>query len=529
MDSLQELEAAVATQGAAVRTKKEAGEDVAEALAALGTAKAALKEAIDKILPSVEVGSPDYHALRDKLVPLITDKSARRKLEKDIKKAKKASAAGGAAPAATATAGAKQAKGKGQKQGNDNKKNDGKGNKGKQKGGGKKAKGGKGAGPVAVPAVCRSLLVVQVADLHNGNAHMCLAAAALAKADLATVRVCVVDNVPAHAQIFFPALRVDLNTTLHGSGAVCRYFLADSPLSPAQDNAAEWAAEVLAPASAHEDPVHFASALTELAASVVSKDGPFFCGAEASLADVMLASTLVAANGGGAGAGGDASDRLVHVEGQEWFSTTRRQVRRLQVKYGSTKLRESIEARFCCTLNGMAELQECQLRGADLDVDQIVDLRRSSRKPAHFQLDFALKLVSVFKRFGVAGAQFTSPQNLAKHVIGLAPADTRIKDLSLSGPGFIAVTISNECLSSMLQHVMKGGIEPPATLPARVCVDYSSPNIAKDMHVGHLRSTIIGDSLSRVLEFCGDEVTRLNHVGDWGTQFGMLIAHLKET
>jgi arginyl-tRNA synthetase len=58
-------------------------------------------------------------------------------------------------------------------------------------------------------------------------------------------------------------------------------------------------------------------------------------------------------------------------------------------------------------------------------------------------------------------------------------------------------------------------------------VDFSSPNIAKEMHVGHLRSTIIGDALCRVLEFCGHDVHRVNHVGDWGTQFGMLISHLQ--
>jgi arginyl-tRNA synthetase len=59
-------------------------------------------------------------------------------------------------------------------------------------------------------------------------------------------------------------------------------------------------------------------------------------------------------------------------------------------------------------------------------------------------------------------------------------------------------------------------------------VDFSSPNIAKEMHVGHLRSTIIGDCIARILEFKGYDVLRLNHVGDWGTQFGMLIAYLKE-
>ena len=61
----------------------------------------------------------------------------------------------------------------------------------------------------------------------------------------------------------------------------------------------------------------------------------------------------------------------------------------------------------------------------------------------------------------------------------------------------------------------------------RAILDYSSPNIAKEMHVGHLRSTIIGDSIANLVEFLGYDVLRLNHVGDWGTQFGMLIAHLK--
>ena len=68
----------------------------------------------------------------------------------------------------------------------------------------------------------------------------------------------------------------------------------------------------------------------------------------------------------------------------------------------------------------------------------------------------------------------------------------------------------------------------PPTLPKqKVAVDFSSPNIAKEMHVGHLRSTIIGDTICRLLEYCGHEVLRINHVGDWGTQFGMLISHLK--
>jgi len=69
---------------------------------------------------------------------------------------------------------------------------------------------------------------------------------------------------------------------------------------------------------------------------------------------------------------------------------------------------------------------------------------------------------------------------------------------------------------------------PPNSNKQKIVVDFSSPNIAKEMHVGHLRSTIIGDTLSNVLEFSGHEVVRLNHVGDWGTQFGMLCEHLRD-
>jgi len=77
-------------------------------------------------------------------------------------------------------------------------------------------------------------------------------------------------------------------------------------------------------------------------------------------------------------------------------------------------------------------------------------------------------------------------------------------------------------------QLLAHGVQPPAVKPVRAVVDLSSPNIAKEMHVGHLRSTIIGDSIARVLEFVGHDVVRVNHVGDWGTQFGMLIAHLKD-
>lgn len=76
---------------------------------------------------------------------------------------------------------------------------------------------------------------------------------------------------------------------------------------------------------------------------------------------------------------------------------------------------------------------------------------------------------------------------------------------------------------------MMESLEFPESKKEKVVIDFSSPNIAKEMHVGHLRSTIIGESMCRVLEYMGNEVRRANHLGDWGTQFGMLIAYMEET
>ena len=93
--------------------------------------------------------------------------------------------------------------------------------------------------------------------------------------------------------------------------------------------------------------------------------------------------------------------------------------------------------------------------------------------------------------------------------------------------GFINIFIATNALVSTMQSIFTSGIQGPKSLKRKVLVDFSSPNIAKEMHVGHLRSTIIGDAICRILEFVGHDVMRVNHVGDWGTQFGMLITYLQ--
>jgi len=127
----------------------------------------------------------------------------------------------------------------------------------------------------------------------------------------------------------------------------------------------------------------------------------------------------------------------------------------------------------------------------------------------------------------------SKPRDIAQKLLEeLSPKITPIfEDPEIAGPGFINLKFRGEYISRRLEQMLQDEERlavPPADKPQRIVIDFSSPNIAKEMHVGHLRSTIIGDCLARLAEFQGHNVLRLNHVGDWGTQFGMLITHLKD-
>ena len=131
---------------------------------------------------------------------------------------------------------------------------------------------------------------------------------------------------------------------------------------------------------------------------------------------------------------------------------------------------------------------------------------------------------------GAAKKLKTNPRALATEVVEKLNLDGIASKIELAGPGFINIHLEDKWLSEQLNHIATDthiGVNQ-RTQPQTVVVDYSAPNLAKEMHVGHLRSTIIGDAVVRALEFRGDKVIRQNHMGDWGTQFGMLIAHLSD-
>ncbi len=125
----------------------------------------------------------------------------------------------------------------------------------------------------------------------------------------------------------------------------------------------------------------------------------------------------------------------------------------------------------------------------------------------------------------------TNPRKLAEQVLEALDLNDICEQPQIAGPGFINISLKTDFLADSLLKINSDaknhlGVDKVSE-PKTIVVDLSSPNIAKQMHVGHLRSTIIGDCICRVLEFLGHKVIPQNHIGDWGTQFGMLIAYLR--
>lgn len=159
--------------------------------------------------------------------------------------------------------------------------------------------------------------------------------------------------------------------------------------------------------------------------------------------------------------------------------------------------------------------------GSELEGTDPILVPASNLKFGDYQANCALPLAKTLK---------DKPRAIAEKIVANVNVGDICEPPEIAGPGFINLRLKSDYLAAQLLAIKDDtrlGVEP-VKHPQKVVIDFSSPNIAKEMHVGHLRSTIIGDSIARVLEFMGHDVLRLNHVGDWGTQFGMLITQLRD-
>jgi len=169
----------------------------------------------------------------------------------------------------------------------------------------------------------------------------------------------------------------------------------------------------------------------------------------------------------------------------------------------------------------LSKIIEAALKNANIEADEIVISDATKPEFGDYQFNGVMKLAKILKQ---------NPREIANRVVEHIDTTGMVSKVEVAGPGFINIWLNNTWLNEQTTAILTdsrvgvGFVENAK----KVVVDYSGPNMAKQMHVGHLRSSIIGDTLATLLEFLGDDVVRQNHIGDWGTQFGMLIAYLEE-
>jgi len=169
----------------------------------------------------------------------------------------------------------------------------------------------------------------------------------------------------------------------------------------------------------------------------------------------------------------------------------------------------------------LSNIIEDALKSAKIESGDIVISDATKAEFGDYQFNGVMKLAKQLKK---------NPREIATEVVKHVDTTGMIEKVEVAGPGFINIWLSKSWLAQQANAILNderigvGYVQEPQ----KIVVDYSGPNMAKQMHVGHLRSTIIGDSLAALFEFLGHDVIRQNHIGDWGTQFGMLIAYLEE-
>ncbi|VDN98947.1 unnamed protein product [Rodentolepis nana] len=207
----------------------------------------------------------------------------------------------------------------------------------------------------------------------------------------------------------------------------------------------------------------------------------------------------------------------------------------MKLQYQKQQLEKSIEnahkllaTHQVSVLNALVSTFDLAIKKAFPECKSISVVITPSTSPkfGDYQCNNAL---SLSKELAASGVKL-APRDVSAKICEHLEKGSLIDKVDIAGPGFINIHISQKFVEDEVTKLVRLGFRmAPVERPLKVILDMSSPNIAKEMHVGHLRSTIIGESVYRILTLMGHDVVKINHLGDWGTQFGMLIAHLKDT
>ncbi|CAH4029941.1 arginine--tRNA ligase, cytoplasmic [Pieris brassicae] len=187
---------------------------------------------------------------------------------------------------------------------------------------------------------------------------------------------------------------------------------------------------------------------------------------------------------------------------------------------------KSIEGTIC-VIDELKKIFTIAIGSAYPELDDppvVITLSGNNPKFGDYQCNSAMPISQLLKAKNIQ----TNPREVGNNILIKTPSSPLVQKLVVAGAGFLNIYLNKNFVEHVLNSILRFGVKPPPVKRNRIVVDFSSPNIAKEMHVGHLRSTIIGDSICRALEFLDHDVLRINHLGDWGTQFGMLIAHLQD-
>jgi len=310
------------------------------------------------------------------------------------------------------------------------------------------------------------------------------------------------------------------NSAVFGGNGICKAIcmLGNGRFSAGMDNSLEWEREVLR--------VNFDKGCRELEKILSENSGVFAVGGFISAADVAFVVTIHKKLE-------ETPDVELPAIVRSYYNGHIRSALFLSGLSLAQTLKPAPPFPFATSpsmLRGVASVFEkaisCAFPGYSC-----ADSAQRCNNPKHgdYQCNASMQIFQKLRKSNQLPSTMKTPQDVARTIIEKVPPENpMIENLSVNGPGFVLCHIKGSYLQIHANRLVQHGPPLPSVKVQKCVVDFSSPNIAKEMHVGHLRSTILGEAVCRILEFGGCEVERLNHLGDWGTQFGMLIQFLKE-